>query len=114
MAGNVITQHPVALPVRSPRRSAAVRLTRRGRALVVLLLLAVLLAAGFALGRVSSSHAATATTRTAVVQPGDTLWSIAARVAPDRDTRVVIDQIEAVNHLAGASVQVGQRLVLPG
>lgn len=113
MAGNAITQPPVVLPVRPVRRPAPVRLTRRGRALVVLVLLAILLAAGFALGRVSSSHAAVTTTRTAVVQPGDTLWSIAARVSPDRDTRVVIDQIEAVNHLATASVQVGQRLVLP-
>ncbi|HEY5336188.1 MAG TPA: LysM peptidoglycan-binding domain-containing protein, partial [Mycobacteriales bacterium] len=73
----------------------------------------LLLIAGFTLGRVSSSHAAPAGNATAVVQPGDTLWSIAARVAPGRDTRVVISQIRAVNHLSSASVQVGQRLVLP-
>ena len=31
--------------------------------------------------------------RTVVVQPGDTLWSIAAELAPDRDRREVIDAI---------------------
>jgi LysM repeat protein len=95
------------------RISGSVRLTRRGRVLIVLLALGLLLTVGFAVGRVSSSHAAPAGTATAVVQPGDTLWSIAARVAPERDTRVVISQIRAANHLSSASVQVGQRLVLP-
>lgn len=104
-----------SVSTREARRSAAtpVRLTRRGRMLVVLLLLGLLLAAGFAVGRVSNSRADPAVTRTAVVQPGDTLWSIAARVEPGRDTRVVVSQIRAVNHLANASVQVGQRLLLP-
>lgn len=96
------------------RELGPLRLTRRGRVLVVLVALALLLVAGFAAGRASRSHAAPATLPTAVVQPGDTLWSIAARVAPQRDTRVVVSQIRAANHLSSASVQVGQRLVLPG
>lgn len=100
-------------PAARARRTGPVRLTRRGRVLIVLLALGLLLIVGFAVGRVSSSHAATAGTVTTVVQPGETLWSIAARVAPERDTRVVISQIRAVNHLSNASVQVGQRLVLP-
>ncbi|MGH3744704.1 MAG: LysM peptidoglycan-binding domain-containing protein [Mycobacteriales bacterium] len=104
-----------AFPSRFERgpRHGSLRLTRRGRVLVVLLALGLLLVAGFAAGRVSSSHAAPATTATAVVQPGDTLWSIAARVAPERDTRAVVRQIRAANHLSSASVQVGQRLTLP-
>ena len=32
--------------------------------------------------------------RTVVVQPGDTLWSIAAELAPERDRRDVVDAIE--------------------
>ena len=49
--------------------------------------------------------------RTVVVQPGDTLWSIAADVAPDADVRITVDQLIALN---GASPIIpGQELVLP-
>ena len=34
---------------------------------------------------------------TVVVQPGDTLWSIAADVAPDADVRITVDQLVALN-----------------
>ena len=34
---------------------------------------------------------------TVVVQPGDTLWSIAADVAPDADVRITVDQLIALN-----------------
>ena len=46
-----------------------------------------------------------------VVQPGDTLWSIAGDLAPDADRRAAVDQLAAVN--AGVDLQVGQRLVVP-
>jgi len=45
-----------------------------------------------------------------VVQPGDTLWSIAARIAPDEDPRVVVDALRAAN--GSADLQVGARLDL--
>ena len=48
-----------------------------------------------------------------VVRPGDTLWSIAARLAgPDADPRPVLDSLESANHLTG-TLAVGTRLVLP-
>jgi hypothetical protein len=31
--------------------------------------------------------------RTVVVQPGDTLWSLAPRLAPERDPRAVVDAV---------------------
>jgi hypothetical protein len=47
-----------------------------------------------------------------VVQPYDTLWSIATRHYAG-DVREGIWKIEHQNHLAGATVVPGQRLLLP-
>jgi Tfp pilus assembly protein FimV len=46
-----------------------------------------------------------------VVQPGDTLWSIAAEIAPDRDPRAVVDALREANG-GGAALEVGQRLTI--
>ena len=47
-----------------------------------------------------------------VVQPGDTLWSIAtAHYAGD--PREGVWEIEKRNHLAGTTIEPGQHLVLP-
>ena len=46
------------------------------------------------------------------VKPYDTLWSIAQRHYGG-DVRAAIWRIEQANHLPGANVGVGQRLVLP-
>jgi hypothetical protein len=45
-----------------------------------------------------------------VVQPGDTLWSIAVAMQPDGDIRELVDRLADRN--GGAGVQVGQRLSL--
>ncbi len=96
----------------APRRA---RLTRRGRVVVVLVAL-VLLVVGFSMGRVSSQaagpqrHAAPATV---TVEPGESLWSLAARIAPHVDPRLVVDQIVALNHLPDAEVDAGEQLVVP-
>jgi hypothetical protein len=41
-----------------------------------------------------------------VVRPGDTLWSIVARQAPDEDPRPVVDELMAARH--GAPLRVGE------
>ena len=46
------------------------------------------------------------------VRPYDTLWSIAAH-RYGGDVRDAIWRIERANHLSGADVRVGQKLVLP-
>ena len=95
-----------------------VRLTRRGRTLVVLLLAAVLFAA-FSLGRSASqatdgaAGSAGPALEQATVQPGESLWSVAQRIAPDNDPREVVAQIRELNDLAGSQLQVGQQLLLP-
>ncbi len=51
--------------------------------------------------------------RTVVVRPGDTLWSIARRVAPGQDPRGVVDAIADANGVEAGSLVPGQTLVLP-
>ena len=48
-----------------------------------------------------------------VVQPGDTLWSIAAEHYPNDDIRARIDDIERVNGLHSPVIEVGKTLRLP-
>lgn len=50
---------------------------------------------------------------TYVVRQGDTLWSIAARVAPERDPRSLVDAIAAVNDVSAGALVPGQTLSIP-
>ena len=93
------------------------RLTRRGRVLLVAALAAALLGA-FSLGR-SASQAAppsadpAASQQHVTVQQGDSLWTLARRIAPDNDPRDVVAQIRDLNDLTSSELQTGQQLVLP-
>jgi hypothetical protein len=58
-------------------------------------------------GGAGSSSAAPATV---TVHSGDTLWSVATVVAPDRDPRDEVDDLVRLNHLAGVAVTPGQVL----
>ena len=49
-----------------------------------------------------------------VVQPGDTLWSIADGIAePGTDIREVISDVKSLNALESSSLQIGQSLMIP-
>ena len=75
-------------------------------ALVLVAALAVMLA----LSRVAQGGEAAATV---VVQPGDTLWTIAAERYPGDDPRTRIDEIEHLNNLSSPVIVVGETLRLP-
>lgn len=106
---------------RAPGRRALQVRYRRRRVMALALVVAVVAAlvflanavlAGAAGGGTPSSAAGTsAVAEVHVVQPGDTLWSIARDLAPDADVRITVDQLVRLN--GGAPLQVGQRLVLP-
>ena len=91
------------------------RLTKRGRVLLLAALVAVLFGA-FSLGR-SVSEAAPPSAQPAqhlvTVQQGDSLWTLAQRVAPDNDPREVVALIRDLNDLSSAGLTPGQQLVLP-
>jgi hypothetical protein len=84
-----------------------------GVTVVVLVLLASAISARFAGGGHPSSAAGASSSTPAewVVRPGDTLWSIAAAVAPDADVRITVDRLVARN--GESPIVVGQRLELP-
>lgn len=110
---------------RQPERPAALpplRLTRRGRIVLIgipLVLLAALLlslAGFFNSPAKASDSAADLETTSAVnvtVQPGQSLWGIAATVAPERDARDVVADIVQLNNLSAGAVFPGQQLFVP-
>jgi nucleoid-associated protein YgaU len=102
------------LPDRSQR--TRLRLTRRARRLAVVMALASGVAVGSWLGPLVAGGGdglRLAGESSVVVQPGDTLWSIASAVDGGGDVRAVIDEIQALNGLRGAELVPGQTLVLP-
>ena len=81
---------------------------------MIVLTLVVVAIVGFSMGRVSTQAAGPRPAQpTVTVHPGETLWEIAARVAPHADPRALVLQIEAINHLGGPRVFTGQQLLLP-
>ncbi len=105
-------------PAQGGRRPSptALRLTGRGRVLLLLLLVALLYGA-FAAGR-SASQAAVNPAQAPVlaqttVQPGETLWAVARRVAPQQDPRRIVAQLKQLNGLPTPLLRSGQQLLMP-
>jgi LysM repeat protein len=74
----------------------------------------LLLALSVSLGLAVVAHGGTAPAdATVVVQPGDTLWSIAAEHYPSSDVRARVGDIERANGLRSPVIQVGETLRLP-
>jgi Tfp pilus assembly protein FimV len=92
-------------------------LTVRGRVLVVTVVLFAVLAlwAWWGNSTAASDVQHHAASHSVVVRPGQTLWDIAGRIAPDRDPRQVIADIEDLNGLSDpGSLAAGQSLYIPG
>ncbi|HEX6568018.1 MAG TPA: LysM peptidoglycan-binding domain-containing protein [Acidimicrobiales bacterium] len=122
--GSVRRGGPTAAPPR--RRTLPDRPTRVRRRRLAALVLAVALGGAVAVGvqTVSGLSRVDATSgprpvdvrsvpvagQSYVVQPGDTLWSIAAEIAPDSDPRPVVDALREAN--GGPVLEVGTRLTL--
>ena len=120
----VSVQHLTSVPEVHSRKESLppLRLTRRGRVVLIgipLVLLAalLLLLAGFLNAPAKAADDAADLTLTptvsVTVQSGESLWGIAAEVAPDRDARDVIADIVQLNNLSGGTVLPGQQLFVP-
>jgi predicted Zn-dependent protease len=82
--------------------------------LLTLGLLALLVVLGTVLGHGSSQAAGPAHgLRHVTVQSGETLWTLAARIDPQQDPRLVVAKLQAANRLTGATVYAGEQLLVP-
>lgn len=93
------------------RRRRLVALALLVTVVATVLLLANAVLAGSAGGGTPISAAGSSAPAVHVVQPGDTLWSIARSLNPDGDVRITVDRLAALN--GRGPLQVGQELVLP-
>ena len=104
--------------VTAPGR-AGLRPTRRGR--IVLAVLAVLAVCGLFVAGASAAqasgpaaaHGAPGTAEQVIVQPGDSLWSIAQSADPNADARAIVQEILQANRLKTVNLTAGQRLWVP-
>ena len=118
---------PAVRPIRRPawapvagRQSArqSVRLTRRGRVLLLLASTTFLLLAVLASGRITADAGSSPAdqgraTEIVVVQPGENLWQIARAIAPGVDPRETVSLIRSLNSLGETTVVAGQSIVVP-
>ena len=110
---------PEPLRVATPRKSRTSPATfRRRRIALAVLALGVVVVTGQAGAALGSSTLAAperrpslTSARTVVVRPGDTLWAIAQRIAPNDDPRPIVDALTAAN--GSAPLTPGEILQLP-
>jgi len=102
----------VSVELTRPRPSS-LRLTRRGRLVVFGASLAAVLGLGFAAASGSLANDKPEPTHVITVEPGQTLWDIAADVSDGGDVRSTMAHLEAINHLDSSTLQVGQHLRVP-
>lgn len=124
---STISFAPTAVPARDfravrPGRSARpaqpgqVRLTRRGRLVVLLGALAMVLLLGFfwGAGSVATERPGQPEATTVVqVAPGDTLYDLAAAVTVDGDVNAMVERIQRLNRLDSGMLLAGQKLRIP-
>ena len=99
-----------------PPVPTAVRLTRRGRLVLVLAFLGVAVAlmipmAGLATASLTGSSPEPV--RVVEVAPGDTLYGIAAELAEPGGIRAMVHRIQELNSLPGGQIEEGQKLAVP-
>lgn len=102
-------------------RRVKLRMTRRGR-VVLGVLLAIVVSTIVALSFFAGSSSALASGEqergsvqfaTVAAMPGDSLWTLASRIAPEEDPRDVIADIKLLNRLESSDLLVGQELAIP-
>lgn len=108
-------RHLQAVP--ASRTQTALRLTRRGRIVLFLAVMAAILLMGITVGgsTVATDQAGQqAATTTVTVRAGQTLWDLAIKANPNGDIRQTVDDIMKLNSLPTASgLQMGREIAVP-
>lgn len=113
-----VRQQPAARRTSAPSDRASLRLTRRGRIVLMFASSMFLLLAVIASGRFSADAGTSLVdqgraTGVVVVQPGESLWQIASEIAPGVDPRETVSAIRSLNGLGDTTVVAGQSIVVP-
>ena len=109
-------------PNRPRRRRPSRAVYRRRRLLALFVIVGAVLLARAAFGwlgggpltasePVSPPASAQASPGAYVVQPGDTLWTLARRAQPEGDVRDLVNRLASARH--GAPLSAGERIVVP-
>ncbi|WP_433057528.1 LysM peptidoglycan-binding domain-containing protein [Dactylosporangium sp. CS-033363] len=93
--------------------TAPLRLTRRGRIVVLGFLVSVVAGLAALVSAPGQAADPPGPAPTVIVQPGDTLWDIATRNKGREGRDATVEEIRRLNNLAGYNIDAGQRLVLP-
>lgn len=105
------------LPARQAwARPGAVRLTRRGRAVLFVVAVVAALALLVSLGPMStatSQDVPSRTTQVVTIHSGDTLWSLASGLTGGSDTEAMVRQLMSMNNLDSGLLRPGQKLRVP-
>jgi hypothetical protein len=109
---------PTVAPVLSATGAPRLRITARGRAVLLGIVATplVILALVFGLnagGAVATQEGASDTFSYVTVESGQSLWDIAADVAPGADPREFAAQVVSLNQLDSGVLQPGQQLAIP-
>ncbi|MEP6479817.1 MAG: LysM peptidoglycan-binding domain-containing protein [Rhodoglobus sp.] len=106
-------------PIR-PRSQAVpkLRITKRGRAVLLFLVALPLVVAAFLFatnggGATATLEGSSVPFQFVTVEPGESLWQVAETISPSSDPRDVIDAIVKLNALESADVAAGQQLAIP-
>ena len=105
----------------APRRSSTptrrLRITARGRAVLLTLvsapIVALLLVLALNGGGATATLESGAPAEVVMIEPGQSLWSLAESIAPGADPRDVIETLVAFNRLSSADVWAGQQIAIP-
>jgi LysM repeat protein len=97
---------------------SGVRLNRRGRLARTFVVLSLAIVLGSLVSAKAGAGTDLAPTQagsfiTVTVAPGDTVWSLANRLAGSGDVRSLVSEIISVNSLASVDVATGQKLRIP-
>ena len=99
-----------------PAGNSHLRMTKRGRAVLLTLVATPVVVAALAFG--INAGGATATSSSTplakvTVVGGETLWAVAQQIAPHSDPRDVIADLESVNRLTSADIHPDEQLLIP-